>query len=261
MSAQPSRTDLRALLERNRPWCAYALADLDPALFPDTDWAVAGSAVRLIYSGLLPPVLFLDGPPGSARALAASLPSGRYQFTLMGTHRDLFGMEFVPESEVKMWRMVLKQESFPPGFGGASTRRLSDSDASLIESLMDGHQDRPDSFHLDQVRQGVFYGCLSKDGLLSMAGTHVVSDEMSVAAIGNVFTDPRQRGRGLGGAASYSVVQELIERGIGTIVLNVAMANHAALALYRKLGFMPFCGYYEGVAQISSRSRKTENDQ
>lgn len=253
MSPSPTRAELRALLERNRPWAAYALADLDPAWYPNTEWAVSGSAVRLIYSGLEPPVLFLDGPPEQARELARSLSPGRYQFTLLATHRSLFEDRFQSEFELQMWRMVLKPQEFPVALDLTPTRRLSAGDEALIADLMADHADRPDSFHIDQVRAGVFYGCQTEAGLLSMAGTHVVSEEMSVAAIGNVFTSPEQRGRGLGLSVSHAVTNELLERGIETIVLNVAMSNAAALTLYRKLGFMPFCGYYEGVAWIGSK--------
>jgi len=54
--------------------------------------------------------------------------------------------------------------------------------------------------------------------------------------------------------ASAAVVHELTERGIETIVLNVAMDNTAALHCYRDLGFMPFCGYYEGIGELRAIS-------
>ena len=85
------------------------------------------------------------------------------------------------------------------------------------------------------------------------AGTHVIGSEAGVAAIGNVFTHPAHRRRGFGGRVSGAVVQELLRREIPTIVLNVAMDNDAALGLYRGLGFMPFCGYYEGVGELAAR--------
>jgi len=30
------------------------------------------------------------------------------------------------------------------------------------------------------------------------------------------------------------------------------MANDSALRLYRDLGFWPFCGYYEGVGELTA---------
>jgi ribosomal protein S18 acetylase RimI-like enzyme len=73
-----------------------------------------------------------------------------------------------------------------------------------------------------------------------------------VAAVGNVFTDPAARGRGLGSRVTAAVVHELVEMKISTIVLNVAMHNQAAVRVYQKLGFWPYRGYYEGVALLKN---------
>lgn len=257
MIHNPDREEIRPILERNRPWCAYALADLDPAWYPNTSWAVAGEAVRLIYSGLQPPVVFIDGPPLDSIELVGTIPEGRYQFTLLGIHRSQFADRLQPEFEAKTWRMVLRTSDFPKEMDLPATRRLWPEDERQISDLIRPHPDRPDSFHIDQVAAGQFYGVVLDGRLVSMAGTHVLSDEMSVAALGNVFTDPEFRGRGYGLAASHAVTDSLLVRGIETVVLNVAMENAPALAIYRKLGFWPFCGYYEGVAWIASENRET----
>ncbi len=51
------RIQLASILERDRPWAAYALADLDEPLFSLCEWLVARDAVWLIYHGLEPAVL------------------------------------------------------------------------------------------------------------------------------------------------------------------------------------------------------------
>jgi predicted GNAT family acetyltransferase len=77
----------------------------------------------------------------------------------------------------------------------------------------------------------------------------VESERRRLAAIGNVFTRPDRRGRGLAKRTTGAVASELLRRGTKTIVLNVAMDNDPAVRAYRALGFMPFCGYYEGVGE------------
>ena len=84
-----------------------------------------------------------------------------------------------------------------------------------------------------------------------MAGTHVVSSQARVAAIGNVYTRRDRRGQGLARRTTGAVAAELLRLGIETIVLNVAMDNAPALSVYRGLGFMPFCGYYEGSGELA----------
>ena len=57
---------LRSFLNTDRAWADYALGDLEPELFPHTDWYGAEeqgdlSAVAMIYHGLQPPICFLMG--------------------------------------------------------------------------------------------------------------------------------------------------------------------------------------------------------
>lgn len=242
------RGAVRKVLETDRVWSAYALADLDPAHDDETVWHLAPDAVVLLYRGFRPPVLFAHGDPGQVRGLFHRIPAGEVEFGLMGSHRVLLEDRLHPRSERKVWRMVLKPEQYP-GAGGEA-ERLTPDDLSAIEHLMDEHEDRPDAFSPVQLHDGTFYGIWQGDKLVSMAGTHVLSERMAVAAIGNVFTHPGHRGHGHGRATSAAVVEELMDRGLGTIVLNVAMDNRPALKLYESLGFFPFCGYYEGVGVL-----------
>jgi len=249
MAAAPSLSALLPLLESDRVWCAYALADLDPHYASDCTWHVKEGAAVLIYAGLTPPVLFAHGDPHDAASLLDLVPAGRYQFTLMGIHRDLLGDRLEPEVEKSMWRMALQPSAFPSMADSAAVR-LSSADLPKVLTLTAEHPDRPDAFTADQLAQGVFFGLHADDELVAIAGTHVLAPEFGVAAVGNVFTRPDMRGRGLGTQVTGAVVLELIEDGIQTIVLNVAMDNQPAIRVYRKLGFWPYRGYYEGVALL-----------
>ena len=240
---------VRDLLDGDRVWCAYALADLDPEYIAHAHWMVADRAVVLVYSGLTPPVLFAHGDPGAALELLRSVPPAAYQYTLLPTHRALLGAQLKAEKELRMWRMALRRQDFHPE-ADPRPARLTPSNVNEISALFAGRFDSPDSFHVRQLELGPFFGIREEGELKAVAGVHVVSGPARIAAVGNVFTHPDSRGRGLSRAVSSAVVAALFDDGIETIVLNVSMQNDPALRVYRRLGFMPFCGYYEGVGVL-----------
>lgn len=244
---------LRSILERDRVWSAYALADLEPGLYEESHWYVAAHSLVMIYHGLRPAVLFAFGDPQTLAGLYNQIPIGRYAFSLK--QEALQALE--PWAQIKkktpMERMLLMPERFPPGLGEGAIR-LKAADLRSVEALFAQEPDQPDAFSAYQLRGGVFYGA-KKDGMLvAVAGTHVLSNSSSVACVGNIFTHPAHRRQGWAQIVTAAVVQALLALGIETIVLNVAQKNHAARNLYQKLGFVPACKFYEGLANRSERT-------
>ena len=241
----------RRLLEQDRVWCAYALADLEAPFAEQTSWLVGEAALAMVFHGLTPPLLFVHGDPSEADALVRSLPAGEYQYALLGTHRSRIGRRLHSVRQARMWRMVLREPAVAPE-PPAPAERLGQPDLPALAALFADHPDRPDSFDPGQLAGGLFFGVRVAGQLVAVAGTHVVGREAKVAAVGNVFTHPRYRRQGLAFRASSAVVHALLARGMATIVLNVAIDNGPALDLYHALGFWPFCGYYEGAGEISA---------
>ncbi|MFQ5923196.1 MAG: GNAT family N-acetyltransferase [Anaerolineales bacterium] len=62
---------------------------------------------------------------------------------------------------------------------------------------------------------------------------------------------PDHRRRGYGIKATAALIEHLVDLGIEAIVLNVEMANRPAIDMYRNLGFIPYCGFYEGIAVLT----------
>ena len=246
--AQPLH--VRALLEQDRVWCAYALADLEPPLAEKTTWLVGEGALVMINYGLTPPLLFIHGDPTEADELAKGISESDYQYSLLGMHRDQLGSRLHPAREVRMWRMVLRRSALPRE-APAQAERLGRQDLPALIDLFADHPDRPDSFDPVQLDGGIFFGRHLGGRLVAVAGTHAVGKQARVAAIGTVFTHPDHRGNGFASQASSAVALALLDQGIETIVLNVAMDNESALRVYRALGFWPFCGYYEGLGRIT----------
>jgi len=219
------------MLERERLWSAYALADLEPPHAAHAQWLAAEDAVVLVYRAFEPPVLFAAGSPDGARALLAKIPSGRYLFTLMGTHRALLAPRIQESTETQMWRMALRLEKFDAGLA-AGAEPLSREDLPAIEELFGEHPDRPDAFDPGQLDDHAFFG-------VRQGGA-------------------QHRGHGLATQVTAGVLQALLGRGVETIVLNVSMRNAPAIRCYERLGFWPFCGYYEGVGRVGPASDSIE---
>lgn len=64
------------MLETDRPWAVYALADLEPGSFEYAHWFCAASdeqALALFFSGFATPVLITVGKAGSLRSVLNEL--------------------------------------------------------------------------------------------------------------------------------------------------------------------------------------------
>jgi len=105
-----------------------------------------------------------------------------------------------------------------------------------------------DAFRQRSLELGVFYGVFDDGRLVSVAGTHIVSDNERIAALGNVMTHPAYRGRGLATMATSAVCEELLDRGIEMIGLSVGRSNEAAICVYEKIGFKQRVPFFEGTA-------------
>lgn len=244
-----ARAQIRALLERDRIWSAYALADLDPKEDQNSSWLFNRDALVLIYRGLDPAVIFTIGAPEQLDLLLADIPSERYIYLIRSDHKGLFAEKLQIEFEEIMHRMILKLEVFP-GVPSGEVSLLNSTDQSAIEALFSDHPDRPDAFHPRQLLDRSFYGVWEGNELVSVAGIHIISEWAGVAAIGNIFTHPDRRGKGLGTRATAALVQSLLTSGFETIVLNVSIENLPAIRCYSKLGFEPHCQYHEGIGRF-----------
>ena len=248
-------SEILAFLERDRFYAAYAIGDLEPDIFQHTSWYVAEAngqarSLALLFAALNPDVLFLMGDvAGLTVILGSALRPRRVYVTAMPEHMPALRAFYNLGRPERTVRMVLDLDAFRPAKGKAL--RLSPAYARQLERLYSMGQGN--AFSAFQVAQGVFYGVTDKDRLVSTAGTHVVSETYGVAAVGNVFTHPDHRRRGLGTLCTSAVVEELLARHIQTIVLNVYESNEAAFRLYQRMGFKEHCRYLEVLAARRTR--------
>ncbi|MGD2162815.1 MAG: GNAT family N-acetyltransferase [Anaerolineales bacterium] len=249
----PSNRPLEGILQQDPIWSAYALADLEPEHQPFCTWLTAGKSLVLIYQGLNPAALFLQGEGEELADLLARIPPGSYQFSCLPHHLDLIRQFFEVEKILKLWRMRFSGST---NFGGeeqSRTVRLEEDHLEHIRRLFKDQPDAPDAFLPAQLKSGVFYGAFDQEQLVAVSGTHVRSPRFKIAAIGNVFTDPDHRGQGFASLTTKAVVHDLIAAGTETIVLNVVHSNKAAIRTYRRIGFQRHCTYLEGYAERIKR--------
>jgi RimJ/RimL family protein N-acetyltransferase len=86
-----------------------------------------------------------------------------------------------------------------------------------------------------QFETGPYVAIAEGDRLVAAAGTHFAYP--GLAQVGNVFTEPAQRGRGYASRVTAGVVDALVARGYPVISLFVAESNTGARRIYERLGF------------------------
>lgn len=131
--------------------------------------------------------------------------------------------------------------------GGFSVTHIESGDAAVDAAATALCASAPPSwFEPHVLSEGPYFGVWLDDddsgggrkSLVALGGTHVFSESVRVAALGNIVTHPSHRRRGLARAVVATLVAHMVgDCGIDTVALNVKTANTAAVGLYGSLGF------------------------
>jgi ribosomal protein S18 acetylase RimI-like enzyme len=240
---------LRAFLEQDRLRAAYAICDLEPREFQKSKWGIATqdgrtTAVVLEYGGITPQPLFVMGDGDAIAAILRELIRPRLVY--LAADRDLLAhveRVYKVDAGPEMMRMWVNGQMFQPVHGPAM--RLSPVDIVDLNRLyglgfagwLPG----------EAVANGVYYGVRVAGKLVAAAGTHVISPEGRLAAVGNVLTHTQHRGRGFAKITTSAVTQELLGM-CDEVVLNVRADNPPAIAAYRALGYREHNRFEERLA-------------
>lgn len=239
-----AKAEIRAILNREREWAVYALADLDDPLFAECDWWGCGEGLALIFRGLSIRPIFVMGSATEARKLFAALPAGAGYLNIQQHLQDAAHSYFAYRHRSEMCRMILRD--FRPRAG--DTERLTLADLSAVEALFASGDGAGIAFSASQLTAEFFHGVRENGQLIAVAGAHVVSRNESVAGVGNVFVREDWRGCGLAQRVLSAVVAAVREEGVETIALNVEYTNAPAIRAYENLGFKTAFRYFEGLA-------------
>jgi ribosomal protein S18 acetylase RimI-like enzyme len=243
------RSLLRAFLERDRLRAAYAICDLDEREFGKTKWGIARDgdetvAVVLEFGGLTPQPLFVMGDPEAIGSILREVIRPRLVYLAADeSHLPAIERLYRVDAGPQMVRMAVNRATFQPVYG-AVTRLVPQDIVDLNRLYGLGFAGWLPS---DSIANGVYYGVRIAGRLVAAAGTHVISPEARMAAVGNVMTHIDFRGRGFAKATTSAVTQELL-RSCDDVVLNVRSDNPPALAAYRALGYRDYCRFEERLA-------------
>jgi ribosomal protein S18 acetylase RimI-like enzyme len=229
---------IRAFLGADRLFAAYALCDLDEREFGRTRWGIAFEsgvpvALALEYSGLAPQPLFVMGDPDGVAAVLRDVIRPRTAFlAALPDQKAAIDRLYRVDPGPPMVRMWVDRSNFQPAPGPAA--RLLPAEISDLNRLY--NLGFTAWLPAAAIAQGVYYGIRIGGRLVAAAGTHVISPDARLAAVGNVMTHRDYRGRGYAKVTTSAVTQELL-RSCDQVVLNVRSDNPSALAAYRRLGY------------------------
>ena len=246
------RAMLRAFLDKDRLFSAYALCDLDDREFLRTRWGVAlvgGEliAVVLQYAGYSPQPIFVLGENAGIEAILANVIKPRAAYVASRPeHLAAIATSYRIESGPPMLRMWVDAAHFRP-FPGEVQRLLPVEISDLNRLYQLGFASW---LPASAITDGLYYGVRVGGRLVSAAGTHVISPTARLAVVGNVMTHADSRGRGYATAVTGAVTADLL-RFCDQVVLNVRADNTPALAAYRRLGYQAYVSFEERLIHRS----------
>jgi len=245
-AATTDKAALRAFLERDRLYAAYAICDLEEREFSRTRWGMAwqdGDPIALVleYNGPTPQPLFAMGREDGISAILRDLIRPRVAYVaapagLLSAIQSAYRVDPGP----RMVRMWVDRASFRPY--PATVQRLLPVEIGELNKLYQlGFASWLPS---SAIADGVYYGLRVNGQLVAAAGTHVISPAARLAVVGNVLTQIEYRGRGFATAVTGAVTADLL-RTCDQVVLNVRSDNPPALNAYRRLGYQEHVRFEE----------------
>ena len=149
----------------------------------------------LEYGGLTPQPLFVMGDSAGIAQILRDVIRPRLVY-LASDHSHLaeIGKIYRIDPGPPMMRMVATRATFRPHQEGTAMRLLPVEITDLNRLYGLGFTAWLPS---DSIANGVYYGVRVNGRLVAAAGTHVISREARLAAVGNVMTAPDFRGRAL----------------------------------------------------------------
>ena len=226
----PDIDAIRRFLRSDPARYLYILGDLDPAYRQHSAfYTVTGDngdirALASTFEGLAPYTISLCGAADAMAGCLAAIPrrEGHFRLKCSAVHLDLLPEYMTIVARDSYQRLVFKGN--PPLERDPGVIWLTPGDLRAIDELLPFY---PRAYITPQsLTDGHYLGIWREGKLVALAGTHLLSEQERVAALGTVITHPHYRGQGYATRIVAQMVRDLS-----------SMVDIIGLQLYRKLGF------------------------
>lgn len=243
-----NKSAIETFLRRDPYLHLYSIGDLDDFFWPHTSWfGCRGSegelqALFLFYTASSLPVLLALEEHGTSEAcillkkIAQFLPGKFYCHASPGLVDALSSLGRL-ESHGRHLRMGLDRFLPPSAYlpPSGTIRRLGPVDLGLVKDFY--RSAYPDNWFEERMLETKkYFGMFLGNDLVSIAGVHVYSEAYGTAALGNIATRARYRGRGFAKNVTAALIEDVINA-VSLVGLNVSCENRAAIKCYQSLGF------------------------
>lgn len=261
ISGQVTRIQDRKLisdtLSLDRVWASEALMTLDDRYWDLANWYGyqdgSNQGLFMTFPNLVPTPVFMMGEPNCLTQIIKTdiMPDTIFveaPISCVGMLKQQYEFDsIIIMSKMKMGHF--RPSTFPTE---PKVRRLEPRDYTLAHELYTRNVEKG-HFDDDQFNNGVYFGVEEDDKLVAMAGTTVLCMDYRTATIGNVITDDDHRAKGYATALLIELCQQLIHYCYDCICIKVSRGNIGAITLYRRLGFIKQCEFFEGTGNIIKR--------
>jgi ribosomal protein S18 acetylase RimI-like enzyme len=237
---------IEAFLRRDTWRHLFELGDLDDRFWFRTRWfgwrGDGGlSQIALLYTGRASPVLLCygDAPMEDARAFAEELvpelPPVMYAHIGLEL-TDIFRSRYKVRDTGTCLQMYLTKPSRIPEVNPNETIVLTPEDAGALEAF---YAENFPSSALDTAMLSTrrLLGVKRDGQLVAVAGLHVYSRALRVAALGGIAVHLNHRRQGLGSSVTSALCLSLLHEDMTHIALDVMTDSAGAIEMYERLGF------------------------
>jgi len=193
--------------------------------------AIGHGAVRR-YLPAISPITAVSESGGDVLSSLIAVTDIGDDVSIFGPITPALGRDWAVLREARITQMIREDTASLP----ESNIEASVLDAADVEDMMTLVElTQPGPFRTRTIELGTFMGVRENGRLIAMAGERMWTGDLR--EVSGICTHPEARGRGYARALTARVVNRMLRAG-QTPFLHVYSINHAAIDLYRALGFV-----------------------
>jgi GNAT superfamily N-acetyltransferase len=182
----------------------------------------------------------LIGLLGADRPAGASVPESEAA-ELSAAWQSVTGGRTAVHTRMRLFRLAGLRAPDPLPPGSARVAEHADLDLLVDWTAAFGAETGTGAEGARSVADKLAYGGMMiwESGAGPVAMASLTRHVAGVCRVGSVYTPPRHRRSGYGGAITTAVSQRALDSGAAEVVLYTDLANPTSNALYQRLGYQP----------------------